>query len=191
MKKNLVISIRLTLVTMIFFGVVYPLIITGIAWVTGPNNGKGETIAAGEKVYGFAVIGQSFTSDKYFNSRPSAVGYNAAATGGSNKGPSNPDYLAQVEQRITEFLAHNPTVKREDIPVDLVTASGGGLDPHISVRAAQVQVARIAAARGMDASIVEKSISDNTEGALLGLFGPQRVNVLKLNIELDRLSNKN
>jgi K+-transporting ATPase ATPase C chain len=154
MKKNLVVSVRLTIVTAILFGVVYPFIVTGIAWVAGPNNGKGETIPVHEEVRGFTVIGQSFTSDKYFNSRPSAVGYNAAATGGSNKGPSNPDYLAQVEERITDFLAHNPTVKREEIPVDLVTASGGGLDPHISVKAAQVQIARIAATRGIEATAV-------------------------------------
>lgn len=190
MKKNLVISIRLTVVAMMLFGVVYPLVITGIARVTGPNKGKGETIAVGEKVYGFTVIGQSFSSDKYFNGRPSAVGYNAAATGGSNKGPSNPDYLAQVEQRITDFLAHNPTVKREEIPVDLVTASGGGLDPHISPDGARVQAPRIAKARGMDVATVQALAEKQIEKPLLGLFGPPSVNVLKLNIALDELQNK-
>lgn len=185
MKKHLAIAIRLTIVTMILFGVIYPMIITGIAWITGPNSGKGETIAIDGKTYGFKVVGQSFTSDKYFNSRPSAVSYNAAATGGSNKGPSNPEYLAQVEKRITDFIAHNPTVKREDVPVDLVTASGGGLDPHISVEAANVQVARIASARGISAEVVMAIIEENTEGPLLGLFGPKGVNVLKANLALE------
>jgi K+-transporting ATPase ATPase C chain len=175
---------------MLVFGVAYPLIITGIALVAGPNNGKGETVSIDGKIYGFETIGQSFGSDKYFHGRPSAVGYNAAATGGSNKGPSNPDYLAEVEQRITEFLAHNPTVKREDIPVDLVTASGGGLDPHISPEGAHAQVARIANVRGLDAAVVQNLVEKLTEKPLLGLIGPARVNVLKLNIALDELSSK-
>lgn len=187
MKKNLVISIRLTIVTMILFGMLYPLVVTGVAWMIGANKGKGETISVDGKTYGFKVIGQSFTADKYFNGRPSAVGYNAAATGGSNKSMSNPDYLAQVEWRINDFLVHNPTVKRKDIPVDLITASGGGLDPHISLKAARVQVARIAATRAIEASVVEKIIDDHIERELLGLFGPRRVNVLKLNIALDFL----
>jgi len=178
MKNHWIVSIRLTFITLIIFGVVYPLAITGIARLTAVNQGKGD----------MELIGQSFTSDKYFISRPSAVNYNAAATGGSNKGPSNPEYLAQVEERIKEFLKHNPTVKREDIPVDLVTASGGGLDPHISVKAALIQVDRIVATRGMSKEAVKNIVDKNTEQPLLGLFGPARVNVLKANLDLD--SNK-
>lgn len=177
MKNHWLISIRLTLVTLIIFGVLYPLLITGVAWLTAHDHGRGD----------MKLIGQSFTSDKYFNGRPSAVNYNAAATGGSNKGPSNPEYLAQVEQRINDFIAHNPTVKREDLPVDLVTASGGGLDPHISVKAATVQVDRIAKARGLMTKSVNEVIDASTEWPLFGLFGPARVNVLKLNLALDQI----
>jgi len=175
--KHLLISIRITFVTLIVFGVIYPLIVTAIAYLTAVNHGKGD----------FELIGQSFTSDKYFNSRPSAVNYNAAATGGSNKGPANPDYLKQVEERISEFQKHNPTIKRPDIPVDLVTASGGGLDPHISIKAANVQVDRIAAARNKEPRQIQELIINNTEHPFLGLFGPYRVNVLKLNKALDQL----
>jgi len=185
MKKDLLISIRLTLATMLLFGVVYPLLITGIAFVAAPSNGTGQTVSANGRVVGFEVIGQSFTSDRYFTSRPSAVGYNAAATGGSNKGPTNSDYLAQVEERITEVLAHNPTIRRHEIPVDLVTASGGGLDPDISIEAAKIQVNRIAASRNMSQQTVVNIINKNTEGPLFGVFGPGRVNVLKANIDLD------
>jgi len=172
MKNHWIISIKITFATLILFGVIYPLIVTGIAWLTGPDHGKGK----------MELIGQSFTSDKYFNGRPSAVNYNAAATGGSNKGPSNREYLAQVEERINDLLSHNPKVKREDIPVDLVTASGGGLDPHISVKAAGVQVERIAAARGMSVDAIQKIIEESTERPILG---PTCVNVLKLNLALD------
>ncbi len=174
---HLVISIKLTIVLLIAFGVLYPLIITGIAWLTATNHGKGD----------MELIGQSFTSDRYFNGRPSAVHYNAASTGGSNSGPSDPEYLATVEQRINEFLVHNPTVKRSDIPVDLVTASGSGLDPHISLKAARVQVDRIVKVRGVSSETIEALINRNVEYPFLGMFGPNRVNVLKLNKALDHL----
>ena len=146
-----------------------------------------KTIEVNGKVVGFEVIGQSFESAQYFNSRPSAVGYNAASTGGSNKGPTNPDYLAVVEERITSFLKQNPDVKREDVTVDLVTASGGGLDPHISPQAAAIQVSRIAKARNLSEESVKKLVDEFTEEPLLGILGTSRVNVLKLNIELDKL----
>jgi potassium-transporting ATPase KdpC subunit len=190
MKNHLSISIRLTLITLVLFGVIYPLTITGIASLTAANSGKGKILSDNGKTYGFEVIGQAFSSDKYFISRPSAVNYNAAATGGSNKGPTNPDYLSQVEERIKEFLAHNPDVKREQIPVDLVTASGGGLDPHISLAAAMIQVPRIAKVREISVVDVKHLIVQNTQGPLLGLFGTTTVNVLKLNIELDRFKSK-
>jgi potassium-transporting ATPase KdpC subunit len=177
MKNHWIVSIKLTFLTLIVFGVLYPLLITAVAYFTAINHGKGD----------MELIGQSFTSNKYFNSRPSAVGYNAAATGGSNKGPSNLEYLAQVEQRINDFVAHNPGVKKEDIPVDLVTASGGGLDPHISVQSATVQIDRIAKARGVSKQMVQSIIDGNIEGPFLGLFGPVRVNVLKLNVALDQI----
>jgi K+-transporting ATPase ATPase C chain len=145
-------------------------------------------ISVNGKVVGFALIGQSFESDKYFHGRPSAVNYNAAATGGSNKGPTNPDYLKQVEERIEIFLKENPEVKREDIPVDLVTASGGGLDPHISLPAALVQVPRVARQRGISIVHLKALVIESAEDPLWNLFGPQKVNVLKLNLALDKLN---
>ena len=174
MKSHLLTSLRLTFIALVIFGVAYPVTITVLAKFIGPNDGKGD----------MGLIGQSFTSDRYFNSRPSAVDYNAAATGGSNKGPSNPEYLAQVEQRINDFLKHNPTVKRGDVPVDLVTASGGGLDPHISPKAALVQVNRVAQARRLSTADVNSLVKEHIEKPLLG---PSYVDVLKLNQALDQL----
>jgi K+-transporting ATPase ATPase C chain len=136
---------------------------------------------------GYANEGQKFTKDEYFWSRPSAVDYNAAGSGGSNKGPSNPDYLKQVEGRIQDFLKHNPGVTRAQIPAELVTASGSGLDPDLSPAGAQVQVARVAKARGLSADQLTKLVDEHTEKPMLGLFGPAKVNVLKLNVALDEL----
>lgn len=186
MKTHFIIAFKLTFLTLIVFGVLYPLLITGIAKVIAPNGGKGKEISVDGNVVGFELIGQKFDADKYFNSRPSAVDYNAAATGGSNKGPTNPDYLATVEARIDTFLVHNPGITKEQIPVDLVTASGGGLDPHISVQAAKVQISRIAKVRGIDAAKLEQLVNDYVEAPMLGM-GPSRVHVLKLNIALDQI----
>lgn len=174
---------------MILFGIIYPLTITGIAKLTASNGGNGKSIEVNGKVIGFEVIGQSFVSDKYFNSRPSAVGYNAAATGGSNKGPTNPDYLATVEDRINNLLKQNPEINREDVTVDMVTASGGGLDPHISPRAAEIQISRISKTRNVSEESLRKLVDENTEEPLFGLFGTSRINVLKLNLALDNLKN--
>lgn len=185
MKTNLFSAIILTALTLIFFSGVYTAIIWGVAQLA-PNGGKGEVLTVNGKKY-YANIGQTFTEDKYFYSRPSAVGYNAAGSGGSNKGPSNPDYLATVQARIDTFLVHNPEIEKKDIPVELVTASGSGLDPHITTKSALVQVKRIASIRKMSAQSVEQLIDKNTEGPLLGLFGPEKINVLKLNIALDAL----
>lgn len=187
MKTHFIASLKLTFLTMILFGVIYPLTITGIAKLTAANGGEGNTVKVSGKTVGFEVIGQSFESDKYFNSRPSAVGYNAAATGGSNKGPTNPDYLDQVEERISDFLKKNPAIKREQVTVDMVTASGGGLDPHISPEAALIQIGRIAQTRGLDEQQVRSLVDQHTEPPLFGLFGTARVNVLALNISLDQL----
>lgn len=177
-------SLKLTLLTMLLFGVIYPLVITGIAKLL-PSHGEGQTIEVDGKIVGFEVIGQSFTSEKYFNSRPSAVNYNAASTGGSNKGPANPEYLQQAEQRISDFLKQNPEVKREDVPVDFITASGGGLDPHISTQAALIQIPRIAKARGISEDALKKLVDQYTSHPFFGL-APATVHVLKLNIALDQ-----
>lgn len=189
MKTHLIIGIKLTLVTAILFGILYPLLITGIAKVIAPNGGSGEEIIVNGKVAGFELIGQKFDDDKYFNGRPSAVDYNAASTGGSNKGPTNPEYLALIQARIDTFLVHNPGVRKEQIPVDLVTASGGGLDPHISPLAAKIQVARIAAVRHFDQEKLKKLVDQHIEKRPLGL-GMERVHVLRLNIALDQLESK-
>jgi K+-transporting ATPase ATPase C chain len=186
MKKYWIIGFKLTLVTLIIFGVGYPLIITGIAKVVAPNGGQGETFTVNGKTVGFELIGQKFDTDQYFNSRPSAVDYNAAATGGSNKGPTNPDYLAQVQARIDTFLIHNPSVRKSDVPVDLVTASGGGLDPHISPQAAKVQIERIATARHISKEKLNALVREYTEEPMLGM-GTARVHVLRLNVALDQL----
>ena len=186
MKTNIMPAFRLTLATLVLFCVVYPGIVWAIAQLA-PNHGKGEVITSGGRKY-YANIGQVFTADKYFNSRPSAVDYNSAGSGGSNKGPSNPEYLTTVQARIDTFLVHNPGVAKEDIPVEMVTASASGLDPHISEQAAMIQAGRIAKVRGISESRVTDLIGKNTEGALFGVFGPSsRVNVLKLNLALDGL----
>ena len=176
---------RLTIVCMIFFMGIYSLII----WLPAqfaPEHGKGETVAINNRIVGWKLEGQKFTHDKYFWSRPSAVDYNAASAGGSNKGPTNPDYLKSVQDRIDTFLVHNPGVQKNDIPSDLVTASGSGLDPDISVQAALVQVKRIAAARRISEVEVRQLVEEHIDRPLLGLLGTSRVNVLKLNIDLDK-----
>ncbi|MEJ1240993.1 K(+)-transporting ATPase subunit C [Chryseolinea sp. T2] len=186
MKTHLLPAIKITLITMVLFGVVYPFVINGIAIVVAPNGGNGEEVIVDGRVVGFELIGQKFDQDRYFNGRPSAVDYNAASTGGSNKGPSNPEYLETVKARIDTFLLHNPTTAKREIPVDLVTASGGGLDPHISPQAALIQVERIAKVRHMDKDLVSKLVAEHIEQPILGL-GTARVHVLRLNIALDQL----
>lgn len=186
MKTYLLPSIKLTLILIVLTAGIYPLAIAGIGKFT-PGKGDGETITYKGRVVGYANIGQKFTKDEYFWGRPSAVDYNAAGSGGSNKGPSNPDYLKQVEGRIEDFLKHNPGVTRSQIPAELVTASGSGLDPDLSPAGAKVQVARVAKVRGLSANVVSKLVDEHTEQPLLGLFGPAKVNVLKLNVALDGL----
>lgn len=185
MKQHIIPAIRLTVATLLLFAVVYPVTLWGIAQLS-PNSGKGEVIEHNGKTY-YPNIGQSFTDDKYFWSRPSAVDYNAAGSAGSNKGPSNEEYLAQVQARIDTFLVHNPEVNKSEIPVDLITASGSGLDPDFSDQAAKVQVKRIAKIRKIEEAKLLELIDSQTEKPLLGLFGPEKINVLRLNIALDNL----
>src|SRR5215470_12869573 len=185
MKKYLMPSLKLTAVLLIVCAVIYPLLIAAVGKLT-PGGGNGETVSVNGKVVGYANIGQKFTDDKYFWSRPSAVDYNAAGSAGSNKGPTNPDYLKQVQDRIDTFLVHNPGVSKEEIPADLVTASGSGLDPDISPAAAYVQVKRIADVRGLGQQSVRALVERHIDKPFLGI-GPWKVNVLKLNIALDEL----
>ena len=183
MKKNLLISLKLTLVMIILCAILYPLLVAGIGKAT-PGGGKGETLSVDGKIVGYERVGQKFTDDKYFWGRPSAADYNAAGSAGSNKGPSNPDYLKIVRARIDSFLVHNPGIKKEEIPADLVTASGSGLDPHISPASAYVQVKRVATIRHLPEEKVKSLVEEQIGKSILG---PPVVNVLKLNIGLDNL----
>jgi K+-transporting ATPase ATPase C chain len=185
MKKEILPSLILTVVCLVFFSGVYTLIVWGIAQVS-PNKGDGFITAANGKTY-YTNIAQKFTDDKYFWSRPSAVAYNASGSGGSNKGPNNPDYLAEVQGRIDSFMVHNPGINKADIPSDLVTASGSGLDPHISIQGAKVQIKRIATVRHINENLLYQLVEKNTEKPLLGMLGPEKINVLKLNIALDNI----
>lgn len=185
MKKYLIPSIKLTIVLLVLVSVVYNLILFAAAQLV-PGRGQGTMISANGKTY-FEEIGQAFTGDDYFWSRPSATGYNASGSGGSNKGPANPDFLQTVQSRVDSVLAHNPGIDPSEIPVDLVTAGGSGLDPDISVQAALVQIKRIARIRNLPEAQVVQLVSEKTEAPLLGIFGPEKINVLKLNIALDSL----
>lgn len=183
MKKYVWPSLKLTLVMIVLLAVLYPLFISLVA-KAAPGGGGGEKLMVDGKVVGYANVGQKFTEDKYFWGRPSAVDYNAAGSGGSNKGTSNPDYVLTISARIDSFLAHNPTLKKEQIPGELITASGSGLDPHISPESAMVQVDRVAKARNIPVEKIKELVNNQTEKPLLG---PAVVNVLKLNIALDKL----
>jgi len=185
MKNTFLQTLKLTLICIICFSGVYTAVVYGIAQIM-PNRGKGDLITANGKTY-YANIGQEFKSEGYFNARPSAVAYNAAGSGGSNKGPSNPEYLNDVKKRIDIILAQNPDMKKEEIPVEMVTASASGLDPDISVLSAKFQMKRIAKARNIKVSELETLIENHTDKPLIGLFGPKKINVLKLNIALDKL----
>lgn len=185
MKTNIYPAIRLTLFCALFFSGIYTVAILGIAKFT-PNNGKGEIITQNGKTY-YSNIGQLFTQDKYFNSRPSAVAYNAAGSAGSNKGPSNPAYLAEVQARIDTFMVRNPGINKADIPSDLVTASGSGLDPNISVEGAKIQIKRIAKVRNISEEKLLELVDKQTEKPLFGLMGTSKINVLKLNLALEKM----
>jgi K+-transporting ATPase ATPase C chain len=182
--KNIFSILKFTLFMVVLVAIIYPMVIFGIAQLA-PNKGKGETITVNGKVVGYQKIGQKFDKSNYFWGRPSAVDYNAAGSGGSNKGPSNPDYLALVQKRIDTFLIVHPYLKKSEIPSDMVTASGSGLDPNISPQGALIQVKRVAAARNLSESkvkaLVETKINTPT------LMGVAAVNVLELNVALDEL----
>ena len=183
MKSQIFPALKLTFLCLILFSVIYPLSVWAIAQLA-PNNGRGEVVEKDGRIIGFAKVGQSFTEDKYFNSRPSAVSYNAAGSGGSNKGPSNPDYLKTVQERIDTFLVHNPSVSKAQIPSELVTASGSGLDPHLSPKGALIQIPRIAKSRGISEERLKDLVEKQTSKPLIGT---PTVNILSLNLALDAL----
>ena len=188
--KNFVKAFRLTIVMCVFLSIGYILVLWLFAKAAGPGNGNAEVVTVNGKRVGAANVGQLFTQDIYFWGRPSCAGdgYDAANSCGSNKGPTNPEYLAEVESRIDSFLVHHPYLARKDVPAEMVTASGSGLDPDITPQSARLQVKRVAAARHIDEQQVAALVERSIEQPLFGLFGPEKVNVLKLNIALYELN---
>ena len=180
--------VALTVIT----GLVYPLLVTGVAKVAFSDQAAGSLIVKDGKAVGSSLIGQNFSDPKYFWGRPSATSpmpYNAAGSSGSNQGPLNPALVDAVKGRVEALQAADPGNKAP-VPVDLVTASASGLDPHISVAAAQYQAARVARVRGIAPATVNELVGKHTEGRLLGLLGEVRVNVLELNLALDQATAK-
>jgi K+-transporting ATPase ATPase C chain len=175
-------SIRMLVVMTVITGLAYPLIVTGIAQVAFKDQANGSLIYQNEKIVGSSLIGQPFSDAKYFWGRPSATSpmpYNGASSSGSNQGPTNPALKEAVEGRIKDLGGKTP------VPADLVTASGSGLDPHISPAAAEYQIARVAKARGIQESVLKELVQKHTEARQLGILGEPRVNVLRLNLALD------
>jgi len=183
-KKNLLISVWMTLATTLLFGIVYPLAVTGLAQLLFPRQANGQLIERGGKIIGSRIIGQPFSSPGYFHPRPSAAGtgYDPLASGGSDLGPTNRQLIERVQGDAAKLGAENPGVP---IPADLVTASGSGLDPDISPAGAEFQVPRVARARGMTVGAVRTLVAKHTRDRDLGFLGEPRVNVLELNLELD------
>ena len=196
-------AVLVTVVLMIICGLIYPLVLTGISKVVVPRQAEGSLIRVDGKVVGAETIGQEFTEDYYMWGRPSAYHYNTytedengnlvysdgtefagVSSGSNNYAPTNEALTERVENDMEKFLERNPEVKAEDIPTDLLTASGSGLDPHISPESAQIQIPRIAEASGLSEEKVEEIVSEHTEGKLLGVFGEETVNVLMVNLDI-------
>lgn len=189
MWAHIKIALFLLIVLTVVTGVLYPLAVTGMAQVLFPRQANGSLIVQNGQPVGSTLIGQPFDDPKYFWGRPSATGpfpYNAAASSGSNLGPTNDVLLKAVRDRIAGLKAADPE-NSSPVPVDLVTASGSGLDPHISPAAAEYQVHRVAKVRGLDEAKVRALVADHTEGRQLGILGEARVNVLQLNLALNDL----
>lgn len=188
MISELVIALRMTLVTLVLTGFAYPLLITGIAQILFPHQANGSLVASDGKLVGSALIGQAFKSPAYFQSRPSAAGadgYDAAASSGSNLGPTSQKLRDRVAVEIERLAVENPQAPGP-VPIELVTASGSGLDPHLSPEVARWQAPRVAAARSVAVADVEALVEQHVEARTFGLLGEPRVNVLLLNLALDR-----
>lgn len=196
-------AVLVTVVLMLICGLIFPCLLTGLSSVIFPHQAGGSLISVNGTAVGAEYVGQEFTQDCYLWSRPSAYHYNVytegedgrkyyndgtefggLASGSNNYAPSNPALVERVEADMEAFLEKNPEIKREDIPTDLLTASGSGLDPHISPESAQIQLPRIAQASGLSEESLQEIVERNTTGKLLGVFGEETVNVLKVNIEI-------
>ncbi|MGA7220123.1 MAG: potassium-transporting ATPase subunit KdpC [Candidatus Sulfotelmatobacter sp.] len=189
MKKNLITAILMTLVTTVLFGLMFPLVVTGLAQVLFPRQANGELLTRDGRIVGSKLIGQRFSSPGYFHSRPSSAGagYDAGNSGGSNLGPTNQSLIARVQGDADRLQAENPGAA---LPMDLLTTSGSGLDPHISLEAAEFQVPRIARERGLNDDVVREAVRRHTAQRQFGFLGEPRVNVLELNLNLDEISPK-
>jgi len=186
--RGLLIAIRMTVVLTVLLGLIYPLALTGVARVFFPWQSAGSLVNHRGQVIGSAIIGQNFSAPQYFHSRPSAAGdkgYDASGSGGSNLGPTNKTLIETVRKRLKDELETDPGVAANQVPVDLVTSSGSGLDPEISPAAADLQIPRVAKARGLSQDTVAQLVRQNTRGRWLGLLGEPGVNVLTLNLALD------
>jgi len=184
MKKNLVISVLMTIATTILLGIIYPLVVTGLAQVVFPHKANGQLIQKDGKIVGSSIIGQGFAGAGYFHSRPSAAGngYDAANSAGSNLGPTNQKLIDRVKGDVAAAQADNPG---KEVPIDLVTTSASGFDPHITPASAEFQLQRIARERGTSIDQIRALVAKHTEGRQLGFLGEPRVNVLELNLDLD------
>jgi len=188
-KKNLITAVLMTIVTTVLLGIFYPLLVTALAQVLFHDKANGQLISRDGDLVGSRIIGQPFSSDPYFHSRPSNAGngYDAANSGASNLGPTNHALIDRVNASLAQLKAENP---QSPVPIDLVTTSGSGLDPHISPAAAEFQIPRVVRARGMSPEKLRAIVVKHTEGRQLGFLGEPRVNVLELNLELDQRQNR-
>ena len=187
--RTLLSALALTMLLTVITGLFYPLAVCGLAQVIFPHQARGSLIVRGDKIVGSSLIGQNFSSPRYFQSRPSAAGdkgYDAASSGGSNLAPTNKALIDAVRLRLKNVVESNPGTDPHQVPIDLVTTSASGLDPEISPAAADLQVARVAHARGLSEDQVRQLIAENTRPRSAGIFGEPGVNVLLLNLALDR-----
>jgi len=184
--KNLITAVLMTIVTTVIFGLIYPLAVTGIAQLAFPDQANGQLIKRSDgTIVGSRIIGQPFSGPGYFHSRPSAAGpagYDAGASSGSNLGPTNKTLIERIKADVAKLQAENPG---QPVPIDLVTTSGSGLDPHISPAAAEFQIPRIVRERRMSETVVREIVAKHTQGRQFGFLGEPRVNVLELNLDLD------